>query len=92
MNKISFLEYARKKYTSKSSYSRLYRAIKVEKIIGTDLDEIVNDDERMFVALQSIDTGNIRTDNTLKNSLRNYYEYKNGKSFLREREYIKKGK
>ena len=84
MDKTKFLEYANKKYTSKSSSSRLYRVAKAEALIGTDLDEIVANDEDMFLALQSIDTGKVKNDYNLKNALRNYYEFRNGKSFVRE--------
>ncbi len=92
MDKTEFLNYLNEKYTSNSSNSRLCRLVKVEKLLVKDPDEIVADDSQMFSALQQIDTGNVRADNDLKNALRTYYEFKNGKAFIKERDYIKSGK
>ena len=85
MDKEKFSEYLNNKYTSSSAGSRMCRLIRLEKLLVKDPDEIVSDDKIMLNALQGIDTGNIRTNNDLKNALRTYYEFKNGKVFTKKR-------
>ena len=92
MDRTEFLNFLNKKYTRNSSNSRLCRLVKVKKLLVKDPDEIVADDDQMFYALQQIDAGNARADNDLKNALRTYYEFKNGKAFVKERDYAKSGK
>ncbi len=66
--------------SQKAIASRISKANKVEKIIGSDLDVIVADDQRMAKAVQKIkDFGDYH--GSIENALRKYYFYFNGKKF-----------
>lgn len=66
---------------SKSVKSRISRANVAEDILGVSLDYIVTDDDRMFEALNRINTDSREKNGNIQNAVRWYYKYVNGKAF-----------
>ena len=66
---------------NKAVSSRISRANIAEEIIGTSLDYIVIDDDRMYEALNRINTDSREYNGNIQNAVRWYYKFVNGKAF-----------
>ena len=75
--------------SEKAVASRLSRARKAEEILGTDLDEVVSDDDMMFRALVFLRDDGREHNGNLQNSVRWYYRAVNGRRFPRLAEYAR---
>lgn len=65
----------------KAVQSRVSRANIAEEIIGTSLDIIVQDDQKMYEALLYIKADSRERNGNIQNALRWYYKFINGKEF-----------
>lgn len=66
---------------TKAVNSRMSKARKVEDAFGIDLDNIVVDDERMYLLLIKIQKELNETNGTIQNAVRKYYLFVNGRVF-----------
>lgn len=66
---------------TKAVNSRMSKARKVEDAFGIDLDNIVADDERMYLLLIKIQKEINETNGTIQNAVRKYYLFVNDKEF-----------
>lgn len=67
----------------KAVRSRISKALKVEKDLGVNLDEVVKDDELMYKVLLRIQREMNEHNGVYQNAVRKYYLYRNGKEFPR---------
>lgn len=75
-----FLEAAEKiNSKDKAVNSRISRANTEEEIIGTSLDYVVADDDRMYEALLKIRQTSRERSGNIQNAVRWYYRFINGK-------------
>jgi hypothetical protein len=81
-DEINFERYLRDNQKIKSEgaiSSRMSRARRISKILRMSLDRVVEFDENMPNALDNI--ANYDTSGNLKNALRHYYKFKNGREY-----------
>jgi len=83
------LECGEKALSEKAVASRLSRARKAEEILGTDLDEVVADDDMMFRALVFLRDDEREHNGNLQNAVRWYYRSVNGRRFPRLGDYAR---
>ena len=87
MIESAFEEFLSKEITitskDKAVRSRMSKARAVEKMLGENLDSVVNNDEKMYNALLIINTNMNNKSGAYSNALRKYYLFKNGKEFPR---------
>jgi hypothetical protein len=87
MIESAFEEFLSKEITitskDKAVRSRMSKARAVEKMLGENLDSVVNNDEKMYKALLLINTNMNNKSGAYSNALRKYYLFKNGKEFPR---------
>lgn len=65
----------------KAVNSRMSKARAVEKILGENLDFIVNDDKKMYKALLLINRNMNNNNGAYSNALRKYYIFRNKNEF-----------
>ena len=65
----------------KAVNSRVSRANTVEELLGSDLDYVVADDNRMYEALRTLTASPKEGNGRLQNALRWYYRFANGRHF-----------
>lgn len=73
--------------TDKAIASHLSRGRRAEKILGKSFDYIVSDDKETYEALCLLQNFENPSHNPMQNSLRLYYQMKNGKEFPRKRDF-----
>jgi hypothetical protein len=87
MIESAFEEFLSKEITitskDKAVRTRMSKARAVEKMLGENLDSVVNNDEKMYNALLLINTNMNNKSGAYSNALRKYYLFKNGKEFSR---------
>lgn len=83
------LEGGKEALSEKAVASRLSRARKAEEILGSDLDEVVTDDDMMFRALVFLRDDEREHNGNLQNSVRWYYRAVNGRRFPRLSDYAR---
>ena len=84
MIESAFEEFLSKEITITSKVrTRMSKARAVEKMLGENLDSVVNNDEKMYNALLLINTNMNNKSGAYSNALRKYYLFKNGKEFPR---------
>ena len=66
---------------------RMSKARKAEEILRTSLDVVVNDDDRMYEALEELQRHENPKNNPMQNAVRKYYKFKNQREFPRRRDY-----
>lgn len=66
---------------------RIVKGRKAEDILGTSLDVIVSDDDRMYTALVELAKHESSNHNQLQHAVRKYYKFVNNKEFPRMRTY-----
>lgn len=71
------------KSKDKAIKSRISRANTAEEIIGTSLDYVVSDDDRMYDALVKISADSRERSGNIQNAVRWYYRFCNSKKFPR---------
>jgi hypothetical protein len=69
------------KSKDKALRSRMTKARLIERHFEMSLDDIVNDDDRMYKVLVRIKAEIKDTNGTVSNALRKYYVFANGKPF-----------
>ena len=74
---------------SKAVRSRISRAYTAEEILGTSLDIIVIDDDRMYDALVKIHNDSRENNGKIQNAVRWYYKFVNKKEFPRLNSYCR---
>ena len=74
---------------SKAVRSRISRAHTSEEILGTSLDIIVIDDDRMYDALVKIHDDSRENNGKIQNAVRWYYKFVNKKEFPRLNSYCR---
>jgi hypothetical protein len=83
MIESAFEEFLSKEITitskDKAVRTRMSKARAVEKMLGENLDSVVNNDEKMYNALLLINTNMNNKSGAYSNALRKYYLFKNGK-------------
>ena len=86
MNIEKYELYLRKtNHTEKSIISRIARLRKIENIFGIDIDNIIDDEDKINSLLETLKVQNLDTANqNLSNSLRKYYECMNGNALKKE--------
>ncbi|MDD3305831.1 MAG: hypothetical protein PHO29_01875 [Acetobacterium sp.] len=72
---------------NKAVSSRMSRARAVEKTLNLSLDEIVDDDKKMYQSLIRINEEMKNANGNYSNALRKYYTFKTGKKFPRIEEF-----
>lgn len=86
----SFMEQAESiNSKSKAVRSRISRAHTGEEILGTSLDIIVIDDDRMYDALVKIHDDSRENNGKIQNAVRWYYKFVNKKEFPRLNSYCR---
>ena len=73
--------------SEKAVTTRIRHARNAEKIIGTDLDSVVCDDDATFDALTKLKNSDSKAHAPLQNAVRKYYKFRNGKEFPRMKNY-----
>ena len=86
MNIEKYELYLRKtNHTEKSIISRIARLRKIENIFGIDIDNIIDDEDKINSLLETLKVQNLDTANqNLSNALRKYYECMNGNALKKE--------
>lgn len=86
----TFMEHAESiNSKSKAVRSRISRAYTAEEILGTSLDIIVIDDDRMYDALAKIHNDSRENNGKIQNAVRWYYKFVNKKEFPRLNSYCR---
>lgn len=86
----TFMEHAESiNSKSKAVRSRIRRAYTAEEILGTSLDIIVIDDDRMYDALVKIHNDSRENNGKIQNAVRWYYKFVNKKEFPRLNSYCR---
>ena len=86
----TFMEHAESiNSKSKAVRSRISRAYTAEEILGTSLDIIVIDDDRMYDALVKIHDDSRENNGKIQNAVRWYYKFVNKKEFPRLNSYCR---
>ncbi len=86
----TFMEHAESiNSKSKAVRSRISRAYTAEEILGTSLDIIVIDDDRMYDALVKIHNDSRENNGKIQNAVRWYYKFVNKKEFPRLNSYCR---
>ena len=86
----TFMEHAESiNSKSKAVRSRISRAYTAEEILGTSLDIIVIDDDRMYDALIKIHNDSRENNGKIQNAVRWYYKFVNKKEFPRLNSYCR---
>ena len=80
------------KSKNKAINSRMSRANTAEEIIGSSLDYVVSDDDRMYSALVKISADPRERSGNIQNAVRWYYRFSNGKEFPRMSSYNRNSK
>lgn len=80
MDIINYRKYLLEEHTTEASNSRINRAKKAERILGCTLDSIVNDDDKMDDALNTLKKHG-DPHNNMQNALLCYYIFKNKKKY-----------
>lgn len=75
------------KSKNKAINSRISRANTAEQIIGTSLDYVVSDDDRMYDALVKISSDPRERSGNIQNTVRWYYRFCNSREFPRMSSY-----
>ena len=87
MIESAFEEFLSKETTitskDKAVRTRMSKARAVEKMLGENLDSVVNNDKRMYNALLAINSNMKNGNGGYSNALRKYYLFKNGTEFPR---------
>ncbi|MCP2034138.1 hypothetical protein L1279_001121 [Planomicrobium sp. HSC-17F08] len=73
----------------KAVVSRIAKALKVERDLKVNLDNIVSDDDKTYELLLKIRENMNEANGVYQNSVRKYYLFKNGKEFPRLNHYEK---
>lgn len=73
----------------KAVVSRIAKALKVERELKVNLDNIVDDDEKTYELLLKIRRNMNEVNGVYQNSVRKYYLFANGKEFPRLSHYEK---
>ena len=71
----------------KAVKARMTKARKAEEILGTSLDFVVSNDDRMFEVLKELQRHENPKNNPMQNAVRKYYKFKNQREFPRKRDY-----
>ena len=86
----TFMEHAESiNSKSKAVRSRISRAYTAEEILGTSLDIIVIDDDRMYDALVKIHNDSRENNGKIQNAVRWYDKFVNKKEFPRLNSYCR---
>lgn len=83
----AFLERPENKLTENGVAFRMSKARKAMEYLGTDLDEVVSDDDAMYDALVELQKYEDPKHNPMQNALRKYYIFRNGREFPQLRYY-----
>ena len=67
----------------KAVRSRVSKALKVERDLKVELDEVVKDERKTYEILLQIQTKMNEQNGVYQNAVRKYYEFKNHKKFPR---------
>ena len=83
----SFLEEDPEISSEKAITSRISKLADAEKILGRDVDEIVESDDLMYASLTELRNHENIAHSPRQNALRKYYAFKTGKEFPRLKGY-----
>ena len=67
--------------------TRIRHAKRAEKLLGIDLDNVVNDDDIMYETLKKLKPKDSQSHSHMQNAVRKYYIFRNGKEFPRMNNY-----
>ncbi|MBQ6566409.1 MAG: hypothetical protein IJL80_05085 [Treponema sp.] len=83
----SFLEEDPSITSEKAIASRILKLADAEKILGRDVDEIVESDDLMYASLTELRNHEDIAHSPRQNALRKYYTFRTGKEFSRLKGY-----